>query len=257
MNRAFEVLNLARGSVAADQACATLKDLGIHVTARSRSSRPTNLADVIITDRLEDSLVQRAKCGTVVLSPFGHGGPRAAWKANSQTLFHVSGLGYVTPRAPQMGVGDEVIVAPTAPWGCMAERVEGSLGALAALALSLGTTPGAVYDISGQECLLPLIRREIGAYECDGYVASRYERLWKVAPSGFYAAKDGEIYIMVVEERQWRALCDLIGRSDLGESPDFSSGEERFQHFATIEAILSQWVQHRERDEIFRTLGQR
>ena len=60
-------------------------------------------ADVVVVSVPEEAERFRGQRGTVLVTPFGRGGTREGWQASSQSLFHASGPGYVTPRAPQGG----------------------------------------------------------------------------------------------------------------------------------------------------------
>ena len=147
-------------------------------------------------------------------------------------------------------------IPPSAPWGHVADRLTGCFVALAITSLLYGGSPGTVFDLSSQECILPLVRRELAAWKYDNYVASRYERLWKVAPSGFYRTADGMVYLMVVEEGQWKRLCDVIGRPELANAPDFATGEERFARLDAIEQIISGWTRTVTCADLFRRCGE-
>lgn len=213
-------------------------------------------ADVLVTSDAIDGEKYTSRLGTIVVSPFGSVGPRFTWKGRSQILFHASGPGYVTPRAPQGGA-DAQVIAPEAPWGHVVERLGGCFVALGIISLAYNGSPATRFDLSLQECVLPLVRREMAAWRYDNYIASRYERLWKVAPSGIYRAADGVVYLMVVEERQWRNLCELIGRPDLAQGEELSTGEKRFERLGIVEEIISDWARTLTCAELFRVCGER
>jgi crotonobetainyl-CoA:carnitine CoA-transferase CaiB-like acyl-CoA transferase len=197
-------------------------------------------ADVLVASDPAAVAGLEETASVVLVTPFGTTGPRSPWKAHSFSLFHVSGAGYVTPRASITG-DSEGAVAPQAPWGHVAEYFGGifaAIGIAAAAAAGRHTT----FDLSLQECLVPLLRRETGAWQYDGYRASRSERLWKVAPSGMYATQDGYVYVSVVEDGQWHRLCDLIGRPELKSDPRLTTGEDRFVHLDLVNEALGGWL---------------
>ena len=64
-------------------------------------------------------------------------------------------------------------IPPSAPWGHVADRLTGCFVGLAITSLLYGGSPETVFDLSSQECILPLVRRELAAWKYDNYVASR------------------------------------------------------------------------------------
>lgn len=206
-------------------------------------------ADVVVASDIETCERFPGRRATVCVSAFGSTGPRSHWKASSFGLFHAGGPGYVTPRAPQGGTDGSV--KPLAPWGYVVEYFGGLYVALAILAAQFSKESQLFIDISLQECLFPLMRREMAAWLYEGYVASRYERLWKVAPSGFYAAQDGPVYLNVIEDKDWQQLCELMGRSELARDVRFLTSESRFRHLREMDEFLEGWAMNWPKSEIF------
>lgn len=229
-----------------------LKDDG---TDRFRAARQrlAEAADVVIVSDLTTARALEVRARVVAVTPFGLTGPRSGWRASSIGIYHASGAGYVTPRAPAAGI--ETTPVPQAPWGELAAYFGGLYAAIAALACALGPAPGRAVDLSLQECLLPLLRRETGAWLYDQYLASRSERLWRVAPSAFYATSDSYVYVNVVEDKQWIRLCDLMDRPDLASDERFETAESRFVHLDVLDANLGPWFAAHPATEIFERCG--
>jgi crotonobetainyl-CoA:carnitine CoA-transferase CaiB-like acyl-CoA transferase len=207
-------------------------------------------ADVLITGGVELPADLRARGTTIAISPFGASGPRRGWRAGPQGLFHVGGVGYVTPRSAQAGASGEV--APEAPGGYLVEYFCGMYVALGALAY--GTAPGQrLVDLSAQDCLLPLTRREVGAWLTQGRVPSRRERLWQVGPSDFYPCADGWVYVSVIEDAQWQRLVELAGGP--ASPPELATARQRFDHPDLVEEIIGPWLRARGGAEIFALTG--
>jgi crotonobetainyl-CoA:carnitine CoA-transferase CaiB-like acyl-CoA transferase len=218
--------------------------------ARARLAQAADI--VVVSDPVTaDALGDHAP--VVSVTPFGLTGPRRGWRASSTSVYHSSGAGYVTPRAPAEGA--DQTPPPQAPWGEVASYFGGLYVAVAALATTLTTRQNGVIDLSLQECLLPLLRRETGAWLYDSYLASRSERLWRVAPSAFYATADSYVYVNVVEDKQWLRLCELMGRADLSADPRFETAEARFEHLADLDANLRPWFASQAASEVFAQCG--
>jgi crotonobetainyl-CoA:carnitine CoA-transferase CaiB-like acyl-CoA transferase len=229
-------------AVSADAAtrAAAIKELGRDV-------------DVVLANDIDQAAGSTGRLLTALLSPFGSLGPRATWRAGSFSLFHASGPGFVTPRAPMDGTN--VIVNPQAPWGYVAEYFAGIN--TAAIVLTYAVKPGPrVLDLSMQQMLLPLMRREVSAWQYDGRRASRRERLWRVAPSGYYRTRDGWCYVNVIEDHQWTALCRIIGNPEWAVDPRLTGADNRFVNLALLSPGLENWFAAYSSADIFSVCGE-
>ena len=65
-----------------------------------------------------------------------------------------------------------------------------------------------------------------------------------MAPHGVYpaAGEDAWITVAVRDDAQWRALCELMGRRELGEDPRFASSEARLANREDLDDLLSAWT---------------
>jgi crotonobetainyl-CoA:carnitine CoA-transferase CaiB-like acyl-CoA transferase len=209
-------------------------------------------ADVVVTSFPEIVGSVKGRYRVVSVTPYGFDSAKSSWTISGTTLFHVSGLGIVSPRS---AYHDEVHDGPPqAPWGSPLEYLCGAYAAFSAYGLAR-TKPGSLADVALIDCMLPLTRREAAAWQYDGFRASRSERLWKVGPSGFYQCSDGYIYMHVVEDRQWQKLCAEVGSLDLAEDPRLRDAVGRFAHESDIDEILGPWCKSRPRAEVFGALG--
>jgi CoA:oxalate CoA-transferase len=70
------------------------------------------------------------------------------------------------------------------------------------------------------------------------------------SPWGAYETTDGYVVIAVLMTPQWKALCEVIGRPDLGEHPDLASGMDRSRnHDRLVEPAISAWSGVRTKQE--------
>jgi crotonobetainyl-CoA:carnitine CoA-transferase CaiB-like acyl-CoA transferase len=209
-------------------------------------------ASLIISDGTADDIGPIHGSCLILVRPFGATGPHRNWRASSFSLFHAAGLGYVSPRAPQTGASE--LVPPQAPWGYPIEYLVGSYIAAVAAAILVGRYTG-VLEISEQEVLLPLVRREIAAVRYEGQVPSRLSRLWEVGPSGFYETADGVVYASIINDDQWLRFLGLIGRSDQADRPELQTARERFKSAPAVDALLAPWFKARSSREVFELCG--
>jgi crotonobetainyl-CoA:carnitine CoA-transferase CaiB-like acyl-CoA transferase len=195
-----------------------------------------------------------ARCpGLVMVSitPFGDTGPYRGYASSELVTFHASGLGYVTPR----GATDPA-KPPLKAGGRLAEffaGLNGAVAAMAALHARRRTGRGQHVDVSKQECLLPMLRRDIAAYTYDGEVASRLMRSWKIAPNDIVPCKDGYVFIAAVEEAQWQRLVDLMGKPAWAADPRFQDRLGRAEHWESLKSLVETWTLARSKTEICRT----
>ena len=65
------------------------------------------------------------------------------------------------------------------------------------------------------------------------------------SPSGTYATSDGLINIVTNEQKQFMALCDVIGRPDLKTHPVWSDRDERIRLRDEMRAIVAPIIEKR------------
>ena len=184
----------------------------------------------------------------VSITPFGDTGPCRRYTASELVTFHVSGLGYVTPR----GATDPT-QPPLKAGGRLAQFFAGLNGAVAALGALLArnrTGRGQHVDVSAQECLLPMLRRDVAAFLSGGEVASRLMRSWKIAPNDIVPCKDGHVFIAAVEEAQWQRLVDLMGRPPWSADPRFRDRLGRAEHWDRLRPLVEAWTRERSKADI-------
>ena len=76
----------------------------------------------------------------------------------------------------------------------------------------------------------------------NGYVAQ--------APSGSYRASDGEIVLMVVGDKDWKNICESMGRMDLFDAPEYCDNPTRVKNREKLDSIIEEWSQTKTVDEL-------
>jgi crotonobetainyl-CoA:carnitine CoA-transferase CaiB-like acyl-CoA transferase len=165
------------------------------------------------------------------ISGFGQDGPWAGRPAYDQIIQGLSGLMSVT--------GD----AETAPLraGFPVCDTMGGMAAAFAIAASL-----AGRERSGEGCEIDVSMLE-ATLASMGWVVSNFLATGKppvpmgnenftAAPSGAFKTKQGLLNIAANEQKQFEALCDLIGRLDLKADERFALRESRKQHRFALKA---------------------
>ncbi len=189
----------------------------------------------------------------VSITPFGQDGPYRDYKANELVTFHMSGLGYETPRATDPKLTH---LPPLKGGGYFAKffaAVNAAGAAMAAVHAARRDGVGQHVDISEQQCLAPLLRRPLAIYAYDDKkIVTRFMHTWKVAPHHFMKCKDGDIFASVVEEHQWTNLVEVMGNPEWAQDPRFLDGPGRLENWALLEPHLSKWLLERTKDQVWR-----
>ncbi len=129
--------------------------------------------------------------------------------------------------------------------------------ALAGLWARRRTGLGQCFEMSQGEAATSFIAPAIVRYRLTGVeprrIGNRHQRL---APHGVYPG-DGEdrwIAIGVTTDGEWRALCGVIGRDDLGGDAGVNSAAGRKAREDEIDAAIAEWTRSRDVQEAMRTL---
>jgi crotonobetainyl-CoA:carnitine CoA-transferase CaiB-like acyl-CoA transferase len=110
-----------------------------------------------------------------------------------------------------------------------------AVGILAALRHRDATGAGQRVEVDLLSSLLAALVNQAAAYTVAGVVPERMGNAHpSIAPYELYAAQDGEIVLAVGNDRQFRALCDVLGAAELAEHPDYATNELRVAHRAPL-----------------------
>lgn len=184
----------------------------------------------------------------VSLSGYGQTGSYSRFVSYGGLLGAQSGLfsvsGYETGQAGETGI----------TYGDPNSGAFGAYGAIAALIHRARTGEGQHVDISLWEALemtLPEAWLEFAINGREPEVDANRDR-W-MSPYNCYKSRgDAEqwVTIAVGNEREWRALCEAMGRPALVSDPRFSTATLRKQHEDELDEIITQWTGERDRWEV-------
>ncbi len=62
--------------------------------------------------------------------------------------------------------------------------------------------------------------------------------------------------IFTAAERHWQSMCQMLGRKDLAEHPDYSTTPGRAKRMQEIDDIVSAWTLTRTKDEVLTLLNE-
>lgn len=95
-------------------------------------------------------------------------------------------------------------------------------------------------DVSMLDCQVALLENAFARYFASGQVPEPIGSRHPVrTPFQTFPTRDGFIAVAVGTERQWQALCGVIGRDDLVRDPRFVTNTDRTRHHQELEPILA------------------
>ncbi len=252
----FTVLNAGKRSLVADLGMSAgrtlLDELVPHADLLVHDAEPREVARL----GLDWPRLSAGNPALVVLaiSPFGQTGPYRDFVAADLNLIHAGGWGWLCPRP-----GTDPSLPPIKPFGQHAwiqAAAHGTVAALGALFSALATGRGEQIDLSAQEAVLTVTGRSFISTSYGGRIDGRLsERPY--APNGFFPCKDGQIYLVCIEEEQWQRLVELMGSPAWAREPRFANKDIRAQHEAELNGYLREWISGWRAEELFKTCQER
>lgn len=176
--------------------------------------------------------------------------------ADEISVAALAGLAHLTPR--DIPLIDEQSQPPLAMPGRLVSNYAAIATAVAALAAVYSEADRRVdVDVSMLEVILPTLRREIAYYAYDGSVASRFMRVWRLAPWGVRPSRDGYFFVQVVEEHHWRGLVEMMGSPEWALDADLLDPIIRFERRAEVDAKVAEWIATVTNDDLVRMTTER
>jgi crotonobetainyl-CoA:carnitine CoA-transferase CaiB-like acyl-CoA transferase len=185
----------------------------------------------------------------VSVRPFGTSGPKADWDGEEVNLLHAGGEGFLLPN----GLCYELFPdrPPLKIYGHFSEYQGGSMAAFAALSAwwAAPAAGGQYVDVSVQDAVLA-----VGAFALqrfgDGSLEHRSTRRFRYG--GVFEARGGYVELLTLEDRQWDALVDLLGRPAWALETALQDPLERSRRGDEINHHIRAWMLTHEVDDIVR-----
>ena len=197
-----------------------------------------------VLSEVRPDLVMIASSGT------GHTGPDRDYVAYGSLLQHYTGWnsisGYPDSEPIKGGLWAD-------PWVGM----ELAMIALAALNHRLDTGTGQYVDFSMAEALSASLPEALLEYQMNGSEPVPLGNMDRnFAPHGVYrcAGDDRWIAVEIHTAEQWRSLCDVIGRSDLGADSGLDTPEGRKAREDELDSAIGAWTAEIDDNEAFHIL---
>ena len=183
----------------------------------------------------------------VSVLPFGASGPKADWDGEEVNLLHAGGEGFLLPN----GFSHELFpdLPPLKIYGHFSQYQGGSMAAFAALSAwwASAEAGGQYVDVSVQDAVL-----SVGAFALqrlgDGSLEHRSTRRFRYG--GVFQAQGGFVELLTLEDRQWLALVDLLGRPQWTQDEALRDPLERSRRGDEINQHIRRWMSQHNVDDI-------
>jgi crotonobetainyl-CoA:carnitine CoA-transferase CaiB-like acyl-CoA transferase len=168
------------------------------------------------------------------ISGFGANGPYGGWPGVDQIAQGMSGFMSLTGNSSSgpMRVGIPIADLTAGMWA--------AIGVLAALLNRTVTGAGSRVETTLVNALIGLLCMQGQRYLSLGQVAGPPGNDHPViAPYGVFEAKDGPFNLCAATAEMWRNLCEIAGRNDLADHPDFVDNTKRVENIQALKRELN------------------
>jgi crotonobetainyl-CoA:carnitine CoA-transferase CaiB-like acyl-CoA transferase len=233
--------------------CDLLSPEGQRALERELESADILLDDTAVRERgarrLDQDGIARRFPALVHVSvlPFGASGPKADWDAEEVNLLHAGGEGFLLPN----GLSNELFPdrPPLKIYGHFSQYQGGCMAALTALSAwwAVPEVGGQYVDVSVQDAVLA-----VGAFALqrlgDGSLEHRSTRRFRYG--GVFEAQGGFVELLTLEDRQWTALVELLGRPAWTQDQALSDPLERSRRGDEVNHHIREWMSQHGVDDI-------
>ncbi|MFQ5880767.1 MAG: CaiB/BaiF CoA transferase family protein [Dehalococcoidia bacterium] len=188
------------------------------------------------------------------ISPFGQSGPYRDYKACDITTASAGGWTWINgwPDHPEM--------PPLKAFGPQTEYqagVNAAVASLGALFWRLRSGRGQHIDVSAQECITAIIEMTYTFWPYMQMPAVRWGQR-PIHPVDFFQCKDGGwIFVLCIEEAQWRRFVELMGNPEWATWEVFADRLVRAANYDALRPFLAEWVSQWDSDDLYRAAQER
>ncbi|RCW79682.1 CaiB/BaiF CoA transferase family protein [Paracoccus lutimaris] len=168
------------------------------------------------------------------ITGFGQDGPRAAQPGYDFLIQGMSGIMDLTgdPNGEPQKVG--------VAWIDIFTGLYGTIAVQAALAERARSGKGQHLDLSLLDCGLAVLANQATNYLLGGKVPHRLGNAHpNIVPYQLFPALDGHLIIACGNDRQFAALCRVLGMGDLAQDPDYATNPARVANRDRLVPMLS------------------
>ena len=190
-----------------------------------------------------DSAVLRARHPRLIvaaISVFGEYGQHANYKGYELTASNASGWSFLSP-----GASPYPDLPPLKCFGSQCDFQGGIHAAITILAAYLHRLKsghvGQSIEVSEQEAAAAMLEMNLMHYT---YAGRETSRLGNRALGPWFIADcaDGQIFVLAVEEDQWKRLVEFMGNPEWAGEELFKDRLSRAQNMDALKALMTEWL---------------
>lgn len=173
------------------------------------------------------------------ISYFGHTGPHSGYRAYDLTASNAGGWASISP-----GASDYPDLPPLKAFGHQADfqgGVHAGVATLGAYYHKCITGEGQHVIVSVQECIAAILEMNFMHYTYSRLETSRLGRR-SIYPWCMLDCKDGKLFVICVEEDQWKRLVELMGNPEWASLEIFADRVVRGQNYDALLPFLQEFA---------------
>lgn len=191
---------------------------------------------------LDSAALRQRHPGLIIaaISVFGDSGPYAAYSGYELTASNASGWSFLSP-----GASPYPDLPPLKCFGSQCDFQGGILAAITILAAYLrklqSGQSGQSIEISEQEAVAAMLEMNLMHYTYSGRETSRLGSR-ALGPWFIADCADGQIFVLAVEEDQWKRLVEFMGNPEWANDDLFKDRLSRAQNMDALKALMTEWL---------------
>jgi len=134
--------------------------------------------------------------------------------------------------------------------------VTGALATMGAAVWRLKSGKGQHIEVSAQECISSILELTYVMWPYMGLEVVRYGQR-PLHPIDFFECKDGWIFVLCLEEKQWRTLVEMMGSPEWAEWEVFANAFVRASNWDALKPFIAEWVADWTVDDLYRAAQER
>ncbi len=173
------------------------------------------------------------------ISYFGQTGPHRDYNAYDLTASNAGGWACISP-----GASDYPDLPPLKAFGHQTDfqgGVHAGVATLGAYYHKCITGEGQHVDVAIQECIAAILEMNFMHYTYSGLETSRLGRR-SIYPWCMLDCKDGKLFVICVEEDQWKRFADLMGNPEWATLEIFEDRVVRGQNYDALLPFLQEFA---------------
>ncbi len=182
------------------------------------------------------------------VSPFGNTGPYRDYNAYDLTVASAGGWTTVNGQP-----GDQEM-PPLRAFGhqtAYQAGVNAAVAIMGALLWRLRSGKGQYIDVSAQECITSILELTFVMWPYMGLPTVRWGQR-PIHPIDFFECRDGWIFVLCLEDHQWKAFLDLMDNPEWSGWEVFANPYVRASNWDALKPLIQEWISDWTVDDLYR-----